>query len=63
MRATRAEQLAIRRCWNYLRLRFRANGTVEAQRGHGDPWGILYDAPALARHLTHIRTHLRKTRP
>lgn len=48
---TRREKAAIRRYWSHLRLRFRRDGTVEAQKRPGGAWGILYYPADTARHL------------
>lgn len=35
----------------YHALRFRADGSVEAQQAPGAPWGLLYSADDAQRHL------------
>lgn len=49
---TRREQRIIRAHYaHYHALRFRANGSVEAQQAPGAPWGFLYSADDAQRHL------------
>ena len=38
----------------YHRLRFRADGSVEAQQAPGSPWGRLYTADEAERHITAV---------
>ena len=48
---TRKDKQLIRAHYPWMRLRFRADGTVEAQKARGGPWGTLYTARDAARHL------------
>lgn len=54
MTYTRRQQGAIRRHWSNYELRFQADGTVEARRGSGKAWGLLYTAADASRHLEAI---------
>lgn len=51
---TRDEKNAIRRHWFYYRLRFLADGSVDAQQGAGRAWGALYSASDAIGHLKAI---------
>lgn len=55
MKITPAEKAAIRQYWSYYRLRFRADGTVEAQQHLGGPWGVLYTPEATQAHVKDLR--------
>lgn len=51
MKTTQKQRDAIRRhYWPWL-LRFLADGRVEARQRVGSPWGRLYSADELRRHL------------
>jgi hypothetical protein len=51
MKITTKQKTAIRAHYAHLRLRFKTDGTVEAQKGEGRAWGILYTPERTAAHL------------
>jgi len=54
--ASENERSAIRAHWKHYELRFTGDGRVLARRFRGSPWGVLYSAEDLARHLAELRS-------
>lgn len=56
MKLTRRHKALIRAHWSHYKLRFRTDGSVEAQRSRGAPWARLYTARDAERHIEAIGT-------
>lgn len=54
MKLTRRHKALIRAHWSHYKLRFRADGSVEAQDSRGAPWARLYTARDAERHIEAI---------
>jgi hypothetical protein len=51
MKYTAKQKTAIRRHYPHYRLKFRADGSVEAQQRPGSPYGLLYTPQQATAHL------------